>query len=221
MKTGLIVTLLLTLTLGAWFWLQRYRTNDNMFATIIPATTVEKPLLATMPENVNKLLSGASSQLAVTKSYDPSYSPIPYPNGDVPLSKGVCSDVVVRALRAAGVDLQKEVHEDMVNNFKAYPNKWGLRKPDANIDHRRVPNLQTFFTRKGKALKVSYHRDDYRPGDIVTWDLNSYGLPHIGLVSNTWSESTQRYLIVHNIGQGVKLEDRLFDWRITGHYRYF
>lgn len=221
MKTALMVVFLLILSIGAWNLVEYSRTGNLNLPTELPAKTYEKPLSSSQPETLAKLLSGAQAQINVTISYDPAYSPISYPGGDVPMHKGVCSDVVVRAFRAAGIDLQKAVHEDMVRNFSAYPHKWGLTKPDANIDHRRVPNLQTFFTRKGKALPVSYKRDDYQPGDIVTWDINGYGLPHIGLVSNTWSESAQRYLIIHNIGSGVKMEDRLFTWRITGHYRYF
>ncbi len=185
------------------------------------ARQIENPPLLHLPKSTAILINSAKTQINITKFYDPAYIPIPYPNGDVPLAKGVCSDVVIRAFRTAGIDLQKEVHEDMAAHFDAYPNKWGLHKTDTNIDHRRVPNLQTYFTRKGKALRLTYHRDDYRPGDIVTWDINGYGLPHIGLVSNTWSAASQRYLIIHNIGQGAQLEDRLFDWRITGHYRYF
>lgn len=188
----------------------------------VPNTTSLPNSLSIADVNkLNNLLTGAKNQIGITKTYDPAYSPIPYPNGDVPLTKGVCSDVIVRAFRAAGIDLQQAVHEDMVKNFRTYPEKWGLTTPDANIDHRRVPNLQTYFTRKGKALKITYLRTDYQPGDIVTWDLNGYGLAHIGLVSDIWSETHQRFLIIHNIGQGAQLEDRLFDWRITGHYRYF
>ena len=178
-----------------------------------PQQRLTKPL--------EQLLQSAKTQTALTRAYDPAYEKIAYPNGDVAISKGVCSDVVVRAFRAAGIDLQIELHEDMQRNFKHYPNKWGLKAPDTNIDHRRVANLQTFFKRKGKSLPVSYKRDDYLPGDVVTWYLDGYGLAHIGLVSDSWSEAHERYLIIHNIGGGAKAEDRLFDWRITGHYRYF
>jgi hypothetical protein len=129
--------------------------------------------------------------------------------------------VVIRGFRAAGIDLQKEVHEDMTANFAAYPRKWGLPTPDTNVDHRRVPNLQTFFTRKGKALGTSPNPDDYKPGDVVSWDLDGNGMTHIGLVSNLWNEKTNRYLIIHNIGGGTRAEDRLFEWKITGHFRYF
>lgn len=184
--------------------------------------TVAKPALSKIarPE-LKKLLESAHQQTTLTKSYDPDYVEIPYPNGDIPIEKGVCTDVVIRALRAAGVDLQKEVHEDMAKDFKAYPQKWDLPAPDTNIDHRRVPNLQTFFKRKGKSLAVTAETADYQPGDIVSWDLDGKGLTHIGLVSNIWHKKNKRYLIIHNIGGGAQLDDRLFEWKITGHFRYF
>jgi uncharacterized protein YijF (DUF1287 family) len=157
----------------------------------------------------------------LTKSYDPAYVVISYPNGDVPIEKGVCTDVVIRAFRNAGVDLQKAVHDDMAKNFSVYPKKWGLKSPDTNIDHRRVPNLQTFFARKGKSLLVTDKAEDYRPGDVVSWDLDGKGVTHIGIVSNIWNESTETYSIIHNIGGGTQKEDCLFNWKVTGHYRYF
>lgn len=168
---------------------------------------------------LQKVIDYGIEQTTLTNTYDPAYTQLPYPNGDVPIEKGVCTDVVIRSFRKANVDLQKEVHEDMKKNFSSYPKKWGLTKPDTNIDHRRVPNLQTFFARKGKSLPITDKAEDYKPGDIVSWDLG--GLPHIGLVTNLWSEKTGRYIIVHNIGAGARLEDRLFDWKVTGHYRYF
>jgi uncharacterized protein len=164
----------------------------------------------------------ADSSFLLTKDkviYDPSYFTIPYPNGDVPKGKGVCTDVVIRAYRKMGIDLQKLVHEDMKANFKSYPQRWGLKGPDKNIDHRRVPNLMTFFTRKGASLKVTSISEDYQPGDIVCWDLGN-GILHIGLVSNKKSKDKKRYLIIHNIGAGQVLEDCLFRYRIIGHYRY-
>ena len=170
---------------------------------------------------IKNLLASAEEQTTLTKSYDPSYVVISYPNGDVPIEKGVCTDVVIRAFRQAGVDLQKEIHEDMSKNFGIYPKKWGLKSTDTNIDHRRVPNLQTFFTRKGKSLAISDRAEDYKPGDIVTWELNEKGLAHIGIVSDIWNEKTKRYSIIHNIGAGTAAEDVLFNWKITGHYRYF
>lgn len=172
-------------------------------------------------DEIKKILESAVEQTKLTKIYDPAYVVLPYPMGDVPIHTGVCTDVVIRALRKAGVDLQKEVHEDMKNNFSVYPKKWGLKKADSNIDHRRVPNLQTFFTRKGKALEITNKAVNYKPGDIVSWDLNGKGLTHIGLVSNIWNANKTQYLIIHNIGSGAKAEDVLFEWKVTGHFRYF
>ncbi len=170
---------------------------------------------------IRKLLEGAITQTRSTTSYTQDYFTIPYPSGDVPIETGACTDVIIRSFRSAGVDLQREVHEDMASNFAAYPKKWGLAKTDTNIDHRRVPNLQTFFTRRGKSIRVSADAGDYRPGDVVSWDLNGKGLTHIGVVSNLWNERARRFLIIHNIGAGTSAEDRLFDWKITGHFRYF
>jgi len=163
---------------------------------------------------------GALEQTAYTRSYDSAYVRIAYPNGDPPRDRGVCSDVVVRAFRAAGVDLQKEVHEDMLRNFAAYPHRWGLNAPDANIDHRRVPNLMTFFSRRGKSVPVTQRPEDYLPGDVVAWDLGG-GLLHVGLVSDVRASDGGGYAIVHNIGAGARLEDVLLNWKIIGHYRYF
>jgi uncharacterized protein len=199
------------------------QTNQPTLARQKPATTpTEKPRIAEIQsDEIKKLLESAVEQTTLTKSYDPAYVVIPYPNGDVPVETGVCTDVVIRAFRRAGVDLQKEVHEDMRRNFSVYPQKWGLRAADSNIDHRRVPNLQTFFTRKGKSLLVTDKAENYKPGDVVSWDLDGKGLTHIGIVSNFWNERTKRYSIIHNIGAGARAEDVLFDWKITGHYRYF
>jgi uncharacterized protein len=152
--------------------------------------------------------------------YDGAYVRLQYPGGDVPAETGVCTDEVIRAYRTVGIDLQKEVHEDMAANFSAYPAKWGRHAPDPNIDHRRVPNLMVFFSRKGQALPITSRADDYSPGDLVTWDLGR-GLTHIGMVVDHKTVLSRRYMIVHNIGHGPKMEDVLFDWKITGHYRYF
>ena len=165
----------------------------------------------------------ADSALTLTKQqvrYDPSYVQIAYPNGDVPANKGVCTDVVIRAYRKLGIDLQKEVHEDMKANFDKYPKNWGLSRPDRNIDHRRVPNLMTFFSKFGTIRKISQNPSDYQPGDIVCWDLNGRGLTHIGIVSRKKSRDGERYLMIHNIGGGQVLEDCLFNWKIIGHYAY-
>ncbi len=151
--------------------------------------------------------------------YDPAYFKIPYPNGDVPAGKGVCTDVVIRAYRALGTDLQKNVHEDMKQNFKLYPKDWGRKMPDANIDHRRVYNLMVFFKRKGIVKPMTKNADDYKPGDIVCWNLSG-NISHIGLVVNKKSADGKRFLIVHNIGGGQVLEDCLFSFKIIGHYQY-
>lgn len=165
-------------------------------------------------------LSVAAIELTKTRvTYDPAYVVIPYPNGDVPSNKGVCTDVVIRAYRRLGIDLQKEVHEDMKANFGKYPKTWGLKKTDTNIDHRRVPNLQTFFTRKGIVKPITQKGEDYLAGDIVTWILPG-GLTHIGIVIDRKSKDQKRPLIVHNIGAGQVIEDCLFKYKITGHYRY-
>jgi len=164
----------------------------------------------------------ANSAYSLTKQfviYDPAYYRIDYPNGDIPAHKGVCTDVVIRAYRKLGIDLQKEVHEDMKKHFALYPKNWGLKTTDRNIDHRRVPNLMVFFSRHGKKLENSNKASDYLPGDIVTWDLGK-GVTHIGIVSDKKSSDGERYQIVHNIGFGQRLEDMLFDFKITGHYRY-
>lgn len=164
----------------------------------------------------------AAAALERTKhkvTYDPAYVILKYPGGDVKPDRGVCSDVLIRSYRALGIDLQKCVHEDMRRAFSRYPKKWGLKRPDKNIDHRRVPNLQTFFSRHGTVLKKSGTANEYEPGDIVAWDLNGRGLTHIGIVVAPPEKPGKRW-IVHNIGQGPKLEDRLFDWKIIGHYRY-
>ena len=166
-----------------------------------------------------KLVAAALERTTHQVRYDGSYRKIAYPGGDVPANVGVCTDEIVRIYRALGIDLQKEVHEDMRRNFALYPKNWGLKGPDTNIDHRRVPNLQTFFTRKGERLKVTSNAADYQPGDMVTWMLPG-NLPHIGIVTDRRSEDGLRPLMVHNIGAGPVLEDMLFVYKITGHYRY-
>jgi len=189
---------------------------------ISPSRAVEKPPADEIPQRpLREMIEGAIAQTKTTTGYTQKYFNLPYPNGDVPSETGACSDVVIRSFRAAGVDLQKEVHEDMSANFSLYPQKWGLGKTDTNIDHRRVPNLQKYFDRRGKSIPITSNGGDYRPGDVVSWDLNGKGMTHIGVVSNLWNEGEKRYLIIHNIGSGARAEDRLFDWKITGHYRYF
>jgi uncharacterized protein len=167
----------------------------------------------------SKLTAAAIDLTYDTVDYDPSYFMIPYPNGDVPKGKGVCTDVIIRAYRKVGIDLQQRIHEDMKDNFHLYPKIWGLISTDKNIDHRRVPNLMTFFARNGNSLKLSSIADDYQPGDIVTWILKS-GVPHIGILVNRKSKDGVRNMVVHNIGNGQEITDCLFVYKITGHYRY-
>jgi len=167
-----------------------------------------------------KDLSKSAIELTKQKvTYDPSYFSIDYPNGDIPVDKGVCTDVIIRAYRSIGIDLQKEVHEDMKRNFNIYPKIWGLKTTDKNIDHRRVPNLMVYFKRKGLEKPISLMESDYEPGDIVCWNLEG-AATHIGIVVDQKSKDGKRNLIVHNIGSGQVLEDCLFDFKIIGHYRY-
>lgn len=165
------------------------------------------------------LVTAARAQVGETLVYDPGYQRLDYPMGDVPRGRGVCSDVVIRALRAVDIDLQVLVHQDMKKNFATYPPLWGLDRPDRNIDHRRVPNLAAYLTRQGKAVAVTAAAADYRPGDIVTWRLAS-GRPHIGIVSDALAANGEP-LIIHNIGWGTREESGLFDNTITGHFRWF
>jgi uncharacterized protein YijF (DUF1287 family) len=192
-------------------------------ATHLPALAQSSVADPTFQQQfLNSLVAAVIERTHHTVRYDPAYVRIPYPGGDVPADTGVCTDEIIRSYRAVGIDLQKEVHKDMVQNFSAYPRSWRwlLARPDPNIDHRRVPNLMVFFQRKGQTLPKSSRIEDYSPGDLVTWDLGG-GVPHIGIVVNQKSPQTGRYMVVHNIGQGPKIEDVLFNWKITGHYRYF
>ncbi|WP_144378621.1 DUF1287 domain-containing protein [Mesorhizobium amorphae] len=167
-----------------------------------------------------RLVDAAFEQVGVTVIYDPAYVRLDYPGGDVPAERVVCTDVVVRAYRKAfDVDLQRLVNEDMRVAFSAYPTIWGRKRPDRNIDHRRVPNLETFFKRKGAALEVVDDAAAYRPGDLVTQRLPG-NLPHIAIVTNRMTPDGQRPLVVHNIGAGAKVEDTLFAFRIAGHFRF-
>jgi uncharacterized protein YijF (DUF1287 family) len=177
------------------------------------------PLSANAENDIGmRLVDAARMQIGTTVRYDPAYHVIPYPNGDVPIDGGVCSDVIVRAFRSGlNLDLQKLIHEDMKRHFTNYPNNWGLGTPDRNIDHRRVVNLQTYFERKGYSLSVTKKPDDYKPGDLVTCIVPP-NLPHIMVVSDKITVSG-RPLVIHNIGAGTKEEDRLFEFELTGHYR--
>ena len=173
---------------------------------------------AAEPSFAKKINAAALERTEATVRYDPKYVVLEYPGGDVPAGTGVCTDVVVRTLRAAvGIDLQKEVHEDMKAHFSKYPKNWGAKRPDKHIDHRRVPNLQRYFERHGAKLKITKNSADYKPGDLVAWDLTGRGLWHIGVVVEHPEKKTP--WIVHNIGAGPELEDCLFKWKLIGHYR--
>jgi len=187
------------------------------FAALILATLVVDAQQSVDFEH--RLAAAAIERTRHEIRYDGRYVKIPYPGGDVPAHTGVCTDVVIRSYRSLGIDLQKEVHEDMKAAFGAYPKIWGLTRPDSNIDHRRVPNLARFFERKGVRLSSSTDPSLYTVGDLVTWDLGG-GVPHIGIVVDRRSPNGTRPMVVHNIGAGPKLEDVLFSWKITGHYRY-
>lgn len=167
----------------------------------------------------DKLSDAAIALTEQSVEYDPAYFKIAYPNGDVPKGKGVCTDVIIRAYRKMGIDLQKEVHQDMKGNFGKYPKIWGMKHTDKNIDHRRVPNLMVFFSRHGQAKPITNKPEDYWVGDVVCWNLGR-GITHIGLVANRLSTDGKRKLIVHNIGGGQMLADCLFEFKIIGHYRY-
>lgn len=182
------------------------------------ATSYAETLTNQSPQ---QLVSAALTQTTKSIRYDGSYFKIPYPNGDVPAHLGVCTDVIIRAYRSLNIDLQQLIHEDMRNHFSLYPAKrnWGQTKTDTNIDHRRVPNLQTFFARHGKSLRVSTQGENYQAGDLVTWMLPG-NLPHIGIITDKKSVDGLRPLVVHNIGAGPQHEDMLFEYPITGHYRY-
>ena len=188
-----------------------------------PAALAQRPPQVSLARQqfLARLVAAAVERTHHSVRYDPAYVRIPYPNGDVPADTGVCTDEIIRIYRAVGVDLQKEVHEDMVQNFSEYPQqrRWLLAHTDTNIDHRRVPNLMTFFSRNGVLLAVTERSADYSPGDLLTWDLGG-NVGHIGIVVDQESVQTGHYLVVHNIGRGPQMEDVLFNWKITGHYRY-
>ena len=188
----------------------------------LSSATAQRTPPVSREEFTKRLVAAAIERTHHSVRYVSEYIRLPYPDGDVPADTGVCTDEIIRSYRAVGVDLQKEVHEDMLQNFAAYPNKrrWLLSHPDSNIDHRRVPNLMVFFRRKGESLPITDRDADYAPGDLVTWNLGG-DVPHIGIVVDQKSPASGRHMIVHNIGEGPKMEDVLFNWKITGHYRYF
>ena len=167
----------------------------------------------------NELSTAAISIINPDIIYDPAYFSIQYPNGDIPIDRGVCTDVLIRAYRKLGIDLQKEVHEDMASAFEQYPKNWGLESTDKNIDHRRVPNLMTFFARKGLVKPLSNNPSDYVSGDVVCWNLGG-GITHIGILISKKSIDNQRFMVMHNIGGGQVAEDILFNYKIIGHYSY-
>ena len=218
-----------------------FSTSVAVLVLVIGGTQSATAQLASSPDVFATRLSAAAFERTKSRViYDPAYRKLAYPGGDVPSGRGVCSDVVVRSYRALGIDLQKLVHEDMRRAFRSYPKRWGLRRPDKTIDHRRVPNLRTFFKRHGQKLQLSVDGRDYKPGDLVTWDIAKpfkheelmasrssrrgkqrfAQTPHIGIVSAKLSADGQRPLIIHNIGAGTRLEDMLFNFRVTGHYRF-
>ena len=176
------------------------------------------------PDFFQKLVSSAVEQTKQLVRYDPAYVQIKYPNGDVPSNTGVCTDLLIRAYRLTGIDLQKEVHEDMIKRFKDYPQLWKLKTTDANIDHRRVPNLMTYFNHMGAKLSISEDANDFKSGDIVSWNLENKnllsGVTHIGIVVSQKTVDGKRCLIAHNIGKGNVIEDMLFSYKIIGHYRF-
>ncbi|WP_020180516.1 DUF1287 domain-containing protein [Methylopila sp. M107] len=191
-----------------------------MLAALAATLVAPRRGLADPADWTARLVSAAEAQLGVTTIYDPAYVALSYPGGDVAPERGVCTDVVVRAYRAAfGLDLQKLVHEDMAAAFSAYPKSWGVRRPDRNIDHRRVPNLETFFRRRGAALPATTQASDYGPGDLVTQRLPGE-LPHIAIVTAKRSSDGARPLLLHNIGSGARIEDTLFAFRIVGRFRF-
>lgn len=197
-------------------WDRRSFLISTGFASLAPQAFAQAPD-ADMPFAA-KVAVGAELRAQKSETYDPAYVKLAYPMGDVPDDRGVCTDTVIRAFRHAGVDLQVEVHEDMARNFAAYPKSWGLTKPDPNIDHRRAPNLETFFRRKGGARTLSRTASDYQAGDVVSWRLTGGGLPHIGVV--TRKRIGNAPLVAHNIGAGTQMEPCLFDWPMTGWFRF-
>lgn len=227
----LFLILLILYLIGSWVY-RHYILPPSPPGSVLPVPPVKPPIIPPVtpptpppvlkpvpPKYVERLLDSVLEQVKITRSYDPSYVRLKYPGGDVPETTGVCADVIVRAFRAQGVDLQKELHEDMLKNFSQYPKKWGMKAPDTNIDQRRVYNLMRFFERKGKSLPITYNAEDYLPGDVVAWDLGG-GQGHIGIVTH-FKTPDGRPLMGHNIAYGTNIEDALFFWPIIGHYRYF
>lgn len=220
MKRVLVITVavIAIITAAAIMLVPRFL-PDSSGALGLPTAHAPLAFDDTSTPEARAFAEAAMDQVGVTVGYDAAYVQLDYPGGDVPAETGVCTDVVVRALRDRGTDLQVEVHEDMLAAFDEYPDRWGLEAPDANIDHRRVPNLQTYLERRDLDIPVSRAGSDYMPGDIVTWKIA--GRPHIGIVSTQVAPDGTRFCIVHNVGRGTVVQDCLFSYEITGHYRWF
>lgn len=189
---------------------------------VSPSSTTGLELIKNPKTSAEKIVNGAKIQAIDRVRYDAAYLTIPYPNGDVPKDQGACTDVVVRALRSAGYDLQKLIHEDMSAHFSLYPQKWGMRGPDSNIDHRRVPNHITFMKRFGRSLPLATEGEaakTWKAGDLVYWTLTPSSLTHCGVISNE-RNAHGIPLVIHNIGPTARQEDCLNSWRIIGHFRY-
>jgi uncharacterized protein len=191
---------------------------DSSISTKPPAVRESATRVAATVQPSPPLIAAARQQIGVTRLYDPAYVEMPYPDGDVPTERGVCTDVTVRALRIQGLDLQRAIHEDMRASFAAYPQSWGLKGPNPHIDHRRVPNQMRWFEREGWSQPITTNADDYLGGDITAWKLSSSGLLHIGIVSDRKTRSGTP-LVIHNIGSGTVEDDILFQHAIIGHYR--
>jgi uncharacterized protein YijF (DUF1287 family) len=202
------------------FWRTTFepRAHWLLIVVALQASNGQRGIAYSRQEFTRRLVAAAIERTNHPVSYVSGYVPIPYPGGDVPPGTGVCTDEIIRSYRAVGIDLQKEVHEDMVQNFDAYPHRRQFH-PDPNIDHRRVPNLMVFFARKGEQLPVTLRAGDYSPGDLVAWDLGG-GVTHIGIVVDRLG-ANGRHRVVHNIGRGPQMEDVLFAWKVIGHYRYY
>jgi len=223
-RKGLLAVLLLALLIGAGvFSVMNLGIGESLAKDVAPSKklTIEQLESTVLSDDTfaNNLAKAGLYRTKKDVSYDPAYYNIEYPMGDLPSNKGICTDVIIRAYREVGVDLQELIHEDMGKSFDSYPNTWGLEKRDSNIDHRRVPNIQHFLTRNGKSLIISENSGDYNYGDIVVWKL-SHGEPHIGIVVPSPLENDSMPWIVHNVGNGPKWENRLFDYKITGHFRF-
>ncbi|MDO5770028.1 MAG: DUF1287 domain-containing protein [Psychrobacter sp.] len=213
------LALMTTLLLTIWSWSSagQHSASKGVFLQEILGKLSHTTLATHDSEPEPALVASARQQIGVTVRYDPAYSKLSFPNGDVPIDRGVCTDVVVRAYRSLGLDLQALVNADMKKAWDEYPKIWDLSQPDSNIDHRRVPNLQTFFARHDAKLPISDKGSDYLAGDLVTWKV--LGRPHIGIVSNR-RLANDTPLIIHNIGRGTEESDILFEYPISGHYRY-